>query len=93
MDRQAMRPGREGAVRDLPARPAEDTTAEAKPPCAHMREAASRLLANARTKDGHLLCPECRNVIRISGGVKFRDGYALHVRCPAGTPDHEEALK
>jgi hypothetical protein len=88
VDRQATKPDRECAVRGLPARHADDATVEATAPCAHMTEAASRLLANARTKDGHLLCPECRNVIRISGGVKFRDSYALHVRCPSRVADH-----
>ena len=93
MDRQATRPDRGCAVRGLPMRHADDAAGEATAPCAHMTEAASRLFANARTKDGHLLCPECGNVIRISGGVKFRDAYALHARCPADIPGHEEPLK
>jgi len=93
MDRQAEGPDRGCAVRDLPPRHADEATVDPAAPCAHMREAASRLLGNARTKDGHLLCPECRSVIRISGGVKFRDSYALHVRCPAGPAGPDEPLR
>jgi len=38
-------------------------------------------LRNQRAADGAPVCPECNEPIALNVGAKFRDGYALHVRC------------
>jgi len=47
---------------------------------------ALRKLLNARTKDGTLLCPDCRQPIPPKMGAQFRDGYAVHLQCDGDRP-------
>ena len=46
-----------------------------------MPDRIARKLLNDRDHDGALLCADCRKPIALNLGVKFRDGYALHVVC------------
>ena len=54
-------------------------------------EPNARKLLNDRDHDGAVLCPGCRKAIALNIGVKFRDGYALHVVCLTCPHDTSES--